>query len=99
NARVPAAVPFSAPAAARRGLCYVRDSGNSLRKLRASIHGFVPGDRARISGRIGYIVSLSLSPLALQRDRTLPVVRHREKERDHGCRFCSATTRRRLAPA
>ncbi len=50
NTRVPATVPLSAHASARCGLRYVCDSGNSLRKLCASIHGLVPGDRAR-SGR------------------------------------------------
>ena len=98
NARVPATVPLSAPAAARCGLCYVCDSGNSLRKLRASVHRFVSGHCARGGRRPGDIVSLPLGAVALQRDRTFSVVRHREEERNHGCRFCIATNRRRLGP-
>ncbi|PYK31415.1 MAG: acriflavine resistance protein B [Verrucomicrobia bacterium] len=45
------------------------------------------------------ILRLPFDVVALQRDRTFPVARHREEKRHHGCRFCVATNRRGLGPA
>ncbi len=82
--------------AACRSLRHVCHPRNSLRKLCAPVHGFVSGHCSRGGRRPGHFVYLPLCAVALQRDRTFSLVRHREEERNHGGRFCIATNRRRL---